>query len=240
MKDILQALDRALERGEVRPVRSVDIVAALERVAPGVVRKQVSLPAPRLPRIVGPKAERSPAVAPKVAPVQVTLRGRNPTKVVLDEVAERPLRGDELRDAIAALHAVEPAREPWPESWFTHTDSGDGHRCLQMWAECLRICLVDACGEACKTFEAQAKWDEMPEKMRKGPRPLPRNAWVGTSDFMQVCALAGLDGQAVLDQVAPKLTQLNTAAELGIALSGAARRGFANVRSSFGGGEAAA
>ncbi len=230
MKNILQALDLALERGEVQPVRSVDIVAALERVAPGVVRKQVSLGGPTLPRVVERRPAPSTAVIVKVKPARPEAQ----------DAEQRPLRGDELRDAIAALCAVEPAREPWPDSWFAHTDAGDGHRCLQMWAECLRICLVDACDEACKTFEAQAKWDATPEKMRKGPRPLPRNAWVGTSDFMQVCALAGLDGQAVLDRVAPQLSQLATAAELGIALSGAARRGFANVRSSFGSGEAAA
>jgi hypothetical protein len=227
MKDILQALDRALERGEVKPARALDIRVALERAAAEALPKPVSLSTPRLPRIVRQEA----------APVRVAVRSK---PAPADQPDERPLRGLALRDEMNKLRAAEPDREPWPDSWFTHTDAGDGHRCLQMWAECLRICLVEAADQTCKDYEAQAAWDAKPEKLRKGPRPIVRSSWIRTSDFMQVCALAGLDGQAVLDRVAPKLATHLGAAELGMALSGAARRGFANTRSSFGHAEDAA
>lgn len=182
---------------------------------------RVTLAEPRLQRIV----------RNRVQPVRVPV---NVKPALVDQPDERPLRGEALRDEMNKLRAAEPDREPWPDSWFTHTDAGDGHRCLQMWAECLRICLVEAADQTCKDYEAQAAWDAKPEKLRKGPRPIVRSSWIGTSDFMQVCALAGLDGQAVLDRIAPKLATHLGAAELGLALSSAARRGFANTRTSFG------
>lgn len=155
--------------------------------------------------------------------------------VVRDDAAhdERPLRGQALAAALDAQCAAQPDRMPWPASWFDRNDPADSHRCLQLWSEALRMLLVDACEEVCKDFDRRDAWDRQSEKMRRGPRPMVRSVWVGSSDFMAVCALAGLDGEAIRDRVSAKLVTREGAAALGLALSAAVRSSFGPTRDAF-------
>jgi hypothetical protein len=158
-----------------------------------------------------------------------------PPVVVHDDAArdDRPLRGAALAAALDAQRGAQPDRMPWPASWLERNDPADAHRCLQLWSEALRMLLVDACEEVCKDFDRRDHWDGQSEKMRRGPRPLVRSAWVGSSDFMAVCALAGLDGRAVCDRVSAKLATREGAAALGLALSAAVRSSFGPTRDAF-------
>ena len=155
--------------------------------------------------------------------------------VVHDDAArdERPLRGLALAEALDVQRAAQPDRMPWPASWFERNDPADSHRCLQLWSEALRMLLVDACEEVCKDFDRRDAWDRQSEKIRRGPRPLVKSVWVGGSDFMAVCALAGLDGGAVRDRVSAKLATREGAAALGLALTAAVRSSFGPARDAF-------
>lgn len=124
--------------------------------------------------------------------------------------------------AVAAgvfCQGVEPVtREPWPASWFAVNDPADAYRCQQMWGEALRLLLIDVCKDVQAVFERQAVWDAM--RTKHGLRPIIRPSWVTSADFHLVCALAGLDGEAVADRVTAKLRTAEGAAEMIAALAG--------------------
>jgi hypothetical protein len=223
MKHLLEALDRALEKGEIAPVRPFDIVAALERVAPDVVRKPVSL--------AGPGSRPLPVARPR--PVEKADPLPVPAMVARDD---RPLRGAELRAVLAALRNDEPDRAPWPVEWFANNDPADGVRCQRMWAECLRVSLLDVCEAFCKDWDRRAHWDSTPAAVRQGTRPDVRPTWIGSADFHEVCAMAGLDGEAVASRVRAKFTSREGAAAMGITLSAAVRADGGNTRRTFTGG----
>lgn len=136
---------------------------------------------------------------------------------------ERPVRGAALQDLLAKMRKAEPSREQWPSEWFSRNDPADGVRCQRMWAECLRVSLLDVCETYCKDCDLQAAWDKTPEVFRKTQRPEVRVSWVGSADFHQVCALAGLDGEAVASRVKAKLVSRAGAVAMGLALSAAVR-----------------
>lgn len=212
---LLDALTRVMNDARpVAPVVTTKVLAALDRAL----------------------AE-SPAKPVTVAPVPARPAAVVPVVVAAPADDHRPMRGAELRAAVAELGAAQPERAQWPERWWTDNDPDDGLRCRDMWAEALRICLIDICEQVCEDFAAQAFWDGTPEPLRHGrPRPLVRMHWIGTPDFMMVCALAGLDGDAVAGRVKRQMQTAQGAADLGRALSSAVRSSFGPMRTAFSAG----
>lgn len=146
---------------------------------------------------------------------------------------ERPLRGHALQAALARILAEEPDRTPWPEDWFAGADPADTARCQRMWAECLRLSLLDVCETYCKDCDRRDAWDRASGVFRRGPRPDVRPSWIGSSDFHLVCAMAGLDGEPVAERVKAKLISREGAAEMGLALSAPVRSSAGPARSAL-------
>jgi hypothetical protein len=124
-------------------------------------------------------------------------------------------------------------RAPWPEEWFATNDPAHGYRCQRMWAECLRMSLLDVCETYCKDCDRRDAWDRASDVFRQGPRPEVRPSWVGSADFHLVCALAGLDGDAVAQRVKAKLVSRDGAAAMGLALSAAVRSNAGPARAAL-------
>lgn len=161
---------------------------------------------------------------------------QRPAVSIVEPRDERPLRGPELQAVLAALRNEEPDRAPWPAEWFVHNDPADGVRCQRMWAECLRVSLLDVCEAFCKDWDRRAHWDATPAAVRQGTRPDVRPTWIGSADFHEVCAMAGLDGEAVASRVRAKFTSREGAAAMGLMLSAAVRADGGNTRRTFTGG----
>lgn len=116
-------------------------------------------------------------------------------------------------------------RMPWPSRWFDTVDPGDVSACRALWACVLASCLKGAIADACQRADRG-------NFMGQGGAVSAH--WIGSRDFHMVCALAGLDGIFVLDQV-----------EAALALKGAAldrmdsQLGLVGARSSINRTEAA-
>lgn len=133
-------------------------------------------------------------------------------RVTADDVSsdERPLRGPALAAALEEQRAAEPERMPWPASWFDRNDPADAHRCRQMWAEVLRVCLIGVCEEVVDGGKKKA-W----QRRKSAGQP----HWIGSQGFFDVCNLVGLDGVAVKERLSPKLATVEGALEVWRALS---------------------
>jgi hypothetical protein len=197
------------------------LLAALERVslaAPPVARQRGILAA--LDAVMPPPKRAGVSIAEPAEPRD-----------------EPPLRGPALRAALLRLRDVEPDRAPWPEEWWTRNDPADGVRCQRMWSECLRLSLIEVCDVCCKDFDLREAWDAKPAALRRGKRPDVRPSWIGSPDFHEVCALAGLDGEAVAQRARAQLVSREGAAAMGWALSAAVTGNGYKVRRSFGEGD---
>ncbi|MGR3464267.1 hypothetical protein [Limimaricola sp.] len=122
-----------------------------------------------------------------------------------------------LRDMIEAQVAVanreatcEAARrEPWPEHWWTGTDSADVVRCRTLWQEVLRQCLLSAIDVHLGAPISAS-----------GATP----TWIGSPDFAMVCDLAGFEPSAVAERLLARLREPNGAIALRRELVVAPRR----------------
>jgi hypothetical protein len=164
-----------------------------------------------------------PPVAPKgniLVALDAVLRPKREVKVVevVEPRPDRPLSGDALRDSLRELRAAQPDRAPWPDDWFDRNDPSHGYRCQQMWAEVLRLSLVDVCEDMAKDYARAEGWSGDPKR-----RPQPRPSWVGSGEFYMVAALAGFDGAAVADRVLRKLASPQGTADLLKAMTAAFR-----------------
>lgn len=112
-----------------------------------------------------------------------------------------------LRDMIEAQVAVAnreatceaERREPWPEHWWSGTDSADVVRCRTLWQEVLRQCLLSAIDVHLGAPISAS-----------GATP----AWIGSPDFAMVCDLAGFEPSAVAERLLARLREPNGAVAL--------------------------
>lgn len=111
-----------------------------------------------------------------------------PPHVVDAPTAEAP--APSLRDMIAEQCAAQPDRLPWPEDWFDRTDSGQAQACRDLWGAALLACVRHAIGAAGMTDT----------RLNAGARILNVD-WFRSKDFHMMCALAGLDGVAMMDRL---------------------------------------
>ena len=119
-----------------------------------------------------------------------------PTPAAETEAPRPSLRAmvDELQAAHPECAPGEPGweatRPAWPDSWFDARDPGDVTACRKLWASALLACIRDVVQElhGSKGFDRK--------------RVPASSGWVGSRDFHEVCALAGVDGVAVADRLA--------------------------------------
>ena len=135
------------------------------------------------------------AVVPAVQPIVSPSR---PTAAIEQEEAPRP----SLRVMVDELQAAHPERAPgepgweatrpaWPDSWFDARDPGDVSACRKLWASVLLACIRDVVQD----LQGSEGFDQKRV-------PVASSSWIGSRDFHEVCALAGVDGVAVADRLA--------------------------------------
>ena len=185
---------------------TVDILAALRAVASRPV------PAPRrggllsdLAKVAGRDRQLPP---PSAASPGAERPGpaRKPDRTVrgLRQLIEAQVEAD-TRNATCEAER----RAPWPEQWWTHTDSADVARCRTLWQEVLRQCLLSAIDVHLGAPISAS-----------GATP----AWIGSPDFAMVCDLAGFEPSAVAERLLARLREPNGAVALRRELVVAPRR----------------
>ena len=116
----------------------------------------------------------------------------------VDETPDAPRPS--LRTMIAELQSKIPERavgEPgweitrpaWPDSWFDARDPGDVAACRRLWASALLACIRDVVQD----MNQSKDFDRKIGRVSAG--------WIGSRDFHEMCALAGVDGAAVVDRL---------------------------------------
>lgn len=129
-------------------------------------------------------ADLAAAQAARRAPV-VTAPQPVPVDAPPEDVPAPP-----LRDMLAELQEAQPDRLPWPDDWFDHTDSGQIKACRSIWGAALLACIRHA-------LDASGMTDK---RLNAGARVLNVD-WFRSRDFHMMCALAGLDGVAMMDRL---------------------------------------
>ena len=70
-------------------------------------------------------------------------------------------------------------------------------RCRQMWAEVLRMNLIEVCDSMIRDRRRAAKAQKATPECPAPARTDPRVIWIGSEGFGMVCRLAGVDPEAV-------------------------------------------
>jgi hypothetical protein len=115
-----------------------------------------------------------------------------------------------LRVMLDELARHDPDRMPWPDDWLTRREVPDVRACLALWGEALRRMLLSAC-------DTVVRHHMEPSGVGSG--------WVGSRDFHEVCALAGLNGVAIEEKVRPLLQSAESAKALRDRLAAPRERG---------------
>ncbi|WPY93177.1 hypothetical protein T8T21_08555 [Limimaricola variabilis] len=170
--DILAAL-RAVASRPVPASRPGDLLSDLAKVAGG----GRLLPSPSA---ASPRLERT---GPDEMPGR-TARG-------LRQLIEAQVEADNRNATCEAER-----REPWPEHWWSGTDSADVVRCRTLWQEVLRQCLLSAIDVHLGAPISAS-----------GATP----AWIGSPDFAMVCDFAGFEPSAVAERLLARLREPNGA-----------------------------
>ena len=119
----------------------------------------------------------------------------------VDVSDDAPVPRPSLRAMVGELQATHPERMPgepgwemtrpvWPDSWFDARDPGDVTACRKLWASALLACIRDVVQDR----HGSKGFDQKRVPVSSG--------WIGSRDFHEVCALAGVDGIAVADRLA--------------------------------------
>jgi len=131
--------------------------------------------------------------AAALGPVALRRANATPQRRAVVPPDDQPRQSQaELRRALAVRAKVTAGqgdrveRAPWPDRWWGAFDSADAAACRALWGEALRLLLIDAFRDVAGTSRASV-------------------SWVGGRDFHMMAALAGLDGTALADRLAPAL-----------------------------------
>lgn len=89
------------------------------------------------------------------------------------------------------IHRDDPDRLPWPDDWISRRDPADAHACRKLWVSVLIFCAQGA-------LEGRAR----DLRSGVGVGDAVTSSIIGTEDFQMICALAGLDGDALIGALA--------------------------------------